>query len=132
MASKRLLNKIETIRKKVIKFNEDLEKYYQTSESRELPTIDCSIIGYEPFEPYTIEDIDNGIKVDADGFEIEVKIETIENWYGEPEEIITGWDDSMDGLKESLSYDRRRLNKAWRVWRADNPDAELEKDDQDE
>lgn len=35
-------------------------------------------------------------------------------------------------LEEQLKHDRRRLRKSWRVWKAENPDQEMEKDDTDE
>jgi hypothetical protein len=48
------------------------------------------------------------------------------------EVVVTGWTDFYDGVKESLAYDRRRLSKGWRVWKSENPDAELERDDEDD
>ena len=38
----------------------------------------------------------------------------------------------MDDYLDEIAYDRRRLKKGIRVWRSENPDAELEKDDEDE
>lgn len=40
---------------------------------------------------------------------------------------LIGWEE----LEDDLKYQRRRLNKAWRVFKAENPDAELERDDED-
>lgn len=128
MANKRLIKKLETYKKKVLQFNEDLEVYYKVDPSRELPIIESTLIGFDPFEPYEIEDLENGFKVNADGLEIYVTIEVDEDG----EEFISGWDDGYDNLKESIQYDRRRLNKAWKVWKSENPDVELEKVFEDE
>ena len=35
-------------------------------------------------------------------------------------------------LEEQLRHDRRRLGKSWRVWKAENPDKEMEKEDNED
>lgn len=113
-------------KKKVLKFNADLEEYYKVSGSRELPIIDCTIIGYDSFEPYEIHDTPTGFKVDVDGIGIEITATEEDGVV-----YIDGWDNGYDNLKESIQFDRRRLRKAWKIWRAENPDEELEKLDDD-
>lgn len=122
----RLKSFTERYKKKVLKFNADLEEYYNVSESRELPIIECSLIGFEPFEPYEIEDTPTGFKVNADGIIIEIT--AIEE---DGEIYIDGWDNGYDSLKDSIAYDRKRLKKAWKIWKSENPDAEIEKLDED-
>lgn len=123
--NKRLLKKIETIRHKVEAFNADLENYYKISGDRSLPIIEATIYGFDPFEPYAITDIEGGFRAEADGFTYDITVETDEDG----EEYVTGWDNGLDTLKDGLAYDRRRLKKAWRIYRSDNPDAELERDE---
>lgn len=41
---------------------------------------------------------------------------------------LIGW----KGLEDDLKYQRRRLNKAWRIFKSENPDAELERDDDED
>lgn len=102
---KRLIRTIE-------KFNRELAEYIKVSGDDELPDIDSTCIGFSPVDYYEI----NGDEVtDCDG-----------NTYD-----TTDWC-SLEELKEALKYDRRRLSKAWRIWNSENPDAELEKDDENE
>lgn len=131
--NKRLLKKIETYKKKVLKFNEDLEEYYKQDPQRVLPIIDCTIVGHEPFEPYEIQELEDeiGFRVyTTDGLDMVIRIQKD----CDGKEFVYGWDcaDGMDTLEDSIRYDRRRLNKAWRIWKSDNPDLELEKDDEEE
>lgn len=105
----------KSLTKAIDKFNEDLSAFTKANGDCELPTIDSTIIGYEPAQPYTYQVLKTRIKVtDADG-----EAYTITDEY------------ELDEVKESLKYDRRRLAKAWRVFESDNPDLELEHDTDD-
>lgn len=99
---KRLVRTIE-------KFNRELAEYQRVSGDKELPYIDCTINGYSVVNQYVI----NGDEViDGDGIHYDV------NDY-----------ESVEYLYDAIKYDRRRLSKAWRIWKSENPDAEIEKDD---
>ena len=123
---KKIENQLNRYRQQVEKFNVDLAEYVKVTGSNDLPLIDSTIVGYEPLEPYEVKDRKNGFDVIADGTTMQVRVKKID---GELE--VVGWSDYYDGVKESLAYDRKRLSKGWRVWRSENPDAELEKDDDD-
>lgn len=102
--------------KAIDKFNADFAAYTKASGDSDLPTIDSTIIGYDPAQPYTYQVLKTRIKVtDADGMEY-----TITDEY------------ELDEVKEAIKYDRRRLAKAWRVFKSENPDWELEHDTDDE
>lgn len=102
--------------KAIDKFNADFSAYINASGDSDLPTIDSTIIGYDPAQPYTYQVLKTRIKVtDADGMEYTVTDEL-----------------ELDEVKEAIKYDRRRLAKAWRVFRSENPDWELEHDTDEE
>lgn len=107
------------IRRKIAKFNEELERYVKTTESNEVPDIDCTIIGTSPMNPIEVKEIRKGISYADDGFWQDI---TIESECGEY------WLSGEDELDDLLKYNRRRLRKGWRVWHSDNPDKELETD----
>lgn len=46
----------------------------------------------------------------------------------EGEIFLSGWEE----LEDDIKYQRRRLNKAWRIFKSENPDAELERDDDED
>lgn len=122
--------KIERVKRQVLKFNAELEEYAKATGGYELPIIDSTIIGYEELLPYEIvEEQEEALRILADGFTYEVRIEREEDFDGEIYEYVKGWDNGYDALKDGIAYDRRRLKKGWRIWRAENPDAELEKED---
>lgn len=102
--------------KAIEKFNADFAAYTKASGDSDLPTIDSTIIGYDPAQPYTYQVLKTRIKVtDSDGIEYTVTNES-----------------ELDEVKEAIKYDRRRLAKAWRVFKSENPDWELEHDTEDE
>lgn len=102
--------------KAIDKFNADFAAYTKATGDSDLPTIDSTIIGYDPAQPYTYQVLKTRIKVtDADGMEYTVTDEL-----------------ELDEVKEAIKYDRRRLAKAWRVFRSENPDWELEHDTDEE
>lgn len=102
--------------KAIDKFNNEYGVYVRETEQTELPSIDCTCIGWDPAVPYTYQVLKTRIKVtDCDGNRY-----TVENDY------------DLHMVKDSLHYDRRRLSKAWRIWKSDNPDWELEHDIEEE
>lgn len=110
------LNIIKKSIKAIDKFNEELARYVAVSGDSELPIIDCTVVGTEPVQPYKYKVLKTMLKVtDLTGDEIVVRDEY-----------------DAEELRESLKYDKRRLNKAWRVWKSENPDAELERDTDDD
>jgi len=105
----------DSLTRAIDKFNKDLNEYFRVSEENELPDIDTTCIGFSPAQPYKYQVLKTRVKVtDADG---------------QGYTITDEWE--LDEVNEALKYDRRRLNKAWRVWKSENPDAELEKDDEE-
>lgn len=125
--TKRELNKLNTRKAKVAKLNNDLKEYFDASGDMSLPNIECTCIGYSPMGMIETNDLKdkegNIIGFQATVDDLDYKVEYVE------EEVIylIGWEE----LEDDLKYQRRRLNKAWRVFKAENPDAELERDDED-
>lgn len=102
--------------KAIEKFNADFAAYTKASGDSDLPIIDCTICGYDPAQPYTCQVLKTRVKVtDADGIEYTVTNEK-----------------ELDVVKETIKYDRRRLAKAWRVFKSYNPDWELEHDTEED
>lgn len=124
--SKKVLNLLAKYRKQVEDFNAEIEAYAKMTGDYDVPEIDSTVIGFSPLVPYEIKERVNGFKVTTDGIVYTVKAVCIN---GEWE--ILGWH-YLDGLKAQIAFDRRRLRKGIRVWKSENPDAELEKDDEDE
>lgn len=120
---KKIEKAIERSIKKIRRHNEKLAEYVRTTGSNELPTIDCTVIGFEEVDPITWRETEQGIMVDDNGYTIRMEQEYEDGEY---------WLSGVDDLEMSLRYDARQLKKAWRVWRAENPDAEMEKEDEDE
>lgn len=128
--NKRLEKQLTRYRAKVEEFNKELQEYITTTGDNELPDVDSTVLSFYALDPFKITEIPDGFSVDAEGYEIEVKVATDEDG----EEYITGWDcgcfSPEDTLKAVIAYERRRLKKAWRIWKSDNPDAELERDEE--
>lgn len=103
-----------SLTKAIDKFNADLAAYQKASGDTELPYVDCTCCGYSVAVPYYYELFkDNHLSVkDIDGQQYSVTDE-----------------EELAEVKESLRYDKRRLAKAWRVFKSDNPDWELEQDE---
>ena len=127
--TKREINKLNARKAKIAKLNKDLREYFDASGDMSLPDIECTCIGYSPMGMVEANDIKDG-KGNVIGFratvdDIGYNLEFVEE---DGDIYFTGWDE----LEEDLKYQRRRLNKAWRVFRAENPDAELERDDEED
>lgn len=110
------------IRRKIEKYNKELAAYVEMTGDNDVPDIDCTIIGTSPMNPIEVKQTEKGIAFADDGFweSIEVIRECGEYYFvGE------------DELDDLLKYNRRRLRKGIRVWKSENPDWELEKDEEE-
>ena len=109
--------KAKTIINAVNKFNKELNEYYTATGETELYEVDTTIEGETyPVEFITYWEFKDFIRVELDG--TTWKIEDEDSW-------------EMDDFLDTLRYYRRRLRKSWRVWKSENPDAELEKEDEE-
>ena len=128
---KRNLNKVAKHKMAVEKFNEELAEYVKLTGDNLLPDIETTCFGFSELEPVVVSEIENGFACDYDGLVYEVKIAYDEDG----EEYVDGWDMSYehpyDLLKDALAYDRRRMRKGIRIYMSENPDAELEKDEEE-
>lgn len=120
---KKELRKLQSLKNKVMKFNEKLQAYFDLVEDNTLPDVDTTIIGYSPMELIQIEDIENGFVATIDGEPV-----TVQYVMDEGEIWLTG-DDELD---DYLKYENRRINKGIRIWKSENPDFEESIDDDDE
>lgn len=120
---KKELRKLQSLKNKVVKFNEKLQAYFDLVEDNTLPDVDTTIIGYSPMELIQIEDIENGFVATIDGEPV-----TVQYVMDEGEIWLTG-DDELD---DYLKYENRRINKGIRIWKSENPDFEESRDDDDE
>lgn len=107
-------------RRKIEKFNEQLRAYIEMTGDNEVPDIDCSIIGTSPMDYITIQETTNGFIYTDDGLDYTVEVVS---------ECGEFWLDGEDELDYNLAYNRRRLRKGIRVWKSDNPDYELEREE---
>lgn len=127
--TKRELNKLNTRKAKLAKLNNDLKEYFDASGDMSLPDIECTCIGYSPMGMIETNDIKDkegnvvGFRVSVDG--LDYNVEYVEE---DGDIYLTGCEE----LEGDLKYQRRRLNKAWRIFKAENPDAELERDDEED
>ena len=114
------IKELSRCRKKIEKFNKALADYVKMTGDNEVPDIECTVIGTSPMEPIKIKELPNGFAYNNGGYwELVVVIsEDGEYWLaGEYE------------LDDFLSYNRRRVRKGRRVWKSNNPDRELERDE---
>ena len=110
------------IRRKIEKYNKEIAAYVEMTGDNEVPDIDCTIIGTSPMEPLEVKDLPNGIAYADDGWWEEITIE---------QECGEYWLSGEDELDDLLKYNRRRLRKGIRVWKSENPDAEMEREDEE-
>lgn len=127
--TKKELRKLNTLKNKVAKLNNDLREYFDTCGEMSLPDIECTCIGYSPMGLVDTQDIKDeegnvfGFRAYIDN--LETAVVYVED---EGEIFLSGWEE----LEDNLKYQRRRLNKAWRIFKSENPDAELERDDDED
>lgn len=127
--TKRELRKLNTLKNKVAKLNNNLREYFDSCREMSLPNIECTCIGYSPMGLVDTQDIKDkdgnvfGFRTYVD--DLEIAVVYVEE---EGEIFLSGWKE----LEDDIKYQRRRLNKAWRVFKAENPDAELERDDDED
>ena len=110
-------------RRKIEKFNSDLAEDVRMTGDNLVPDIECSIIGTSPMEPIEFKETKNGLGYCDDGWWEEITIES---------EMGEYWLSGEEELDDFLKYNRRRLRKGIRVWKSENPDIELEKDEDDD
>lgn len=110
--------KTEQILNKVRAFEADLAKYYEATDGDIVPDIETTIIGGGGIIHYTIDKYDV-TRTEKDPHDAKP---FIDRW-----PISDPW--SMEECYDQVKYDRRRLRKGWRVFKSENPDLELEKDD---
>lgn len=127
--TKRELRKLNTLKNKVAKLNNDLREYFDACGEMSPPDIECTCIGYSTMGLVDTQDIKdkdgNVVGFQASVDDLDYKVEYVE----EDDDIyLTGWEE----LEDDIKYQRRRLNKAWRIFKSENPDAELERDDDED
>ena len=110
------------VERKIERYNKELAAYVEMTGDNDVPDIDCTIIGTSPMNPIEVKQTEKGIAFADDGF-----WESIEVVYECGEYYFVG-EDELDDL---LKYNRRRLRKGIRVWKSENPDLELEKDEEE-
>ena len=110
------------IRRKIEKYNKELAAYVEMTGDNEVPDIDSTVIGYSPMNPIEIREGLNVLEYADDGFWEEISV-----WKESGEYYLSGEEE----LDELLRYNRRRLRKGIRVWKSENPDAELESEDEE-
>ena len=124
MNKKELFKKeLARCRRKIEKYNQELANYVHLTGDNDVPDIDCTVIGTSPMEPIQIQETPGGFGYADDGLWEEISVE---------EECGEYWLSGEDELDDLLKFNRRRLRKGIRVWKSENPDAELEKEDDDE
>lgn len=123
------LNKLNTRKAKVEKLKNDLREYFDASGDMSLPDIECTCIGYSAMgmvEANDIKDEDGNVTgFQATVDDLDYKVEYVEE---DGDIYLIGWEE----LEDDIKYQRRRLNKAWRIFKSENPDAELERDDDED
>ena len=115
-------NDFKRIRRKIEKYNKELADYVTMTGDNEVPDIECTVIGTSPLEPIKIKELSNGIAYSDDGFFEEITVH---------KELGEYWLSGEDELDDLLKYNRRRLRKCILVWKSDNPDKEMERDNDD-
>ena len=109
----------QSISNKVKAFQRELARYYEATDYQDLLEVDTTIIGWGGNVSYTeLKTVSYRTEVERDGHKFEERFR------------LRSPMDVMD-LEEQLKHDRRRLGKSWRVWKSENPDQELEKDDEE-
>ncbi len=107
--------KTEKIIEKARSFERDLREYYNKTDNCEVPDIETTVIGSGGIIHYEVRDREV-VRTEKDS-----RTSFTDSW-----PISDPW--AMEELYDQITYDRRRLRKGWRVWRSENPDLELEKD----
>lgn len=98
----------------VAKLIDDLNEYYQQTEDSEILEVGSSIVGDSGVIRYKMfKSVIYRTETDRSGI--------LEDHYMIGDE----WDEAE--LLDQIAHDRKRLRKSWKVWKSDNPDAEMEK-----
>lgn len=120
--SRKLLFKKELARcrRKIERFNEQLADYVKMTGDNNVPDVDCTVIGTSPMFPILITETTHGFTYNDDGIDFDVTVES------ECGDFFLSGEDELDS---NLAFNRRRLRKGIHVWRSENPDKELERDE---
>lgn len=103
----------------VARFNSELNEYYTATDNSEVLDIETTIIGsgghikYTLFKTLIRRDEYNGGSVFKDSFRLNSEYE-------------------VEELLDQIRFDRRRLRKSWKVWKSENPDLEMEREDDED
>ncbi len=103
----------------VAKFNSELNEYYTATDNAEVLDIETTIIGsgghikYTLFKTVIRRDEYDGRSVFKDTFKLDRESE-------------------VEELLDQIRHDRKRLRKSWKVWKAENPDLEMEREDDED
>lgn len=108
------------IRRKIEKYNKELAAYVEMTGDNNVPDIDCTVIGTSPMEPIKVKELKNGLSYAEDDWWTDITVE---------QECGEYWLSGEDELDDLLKFNRRRLRKGIRVWKSENPDREMEKED---
>ena len=135
-STKRLFNQLERYYNQIVKFNEELEEFYIKTDDNTLPIIDSTIIGFEELPLAEITEMGYFDDNDRYGFQVVWENDIYDVCIIADEDdsrllYVDGWDNWLDGLYETLKFNKRRLKKGIRIWESENPDTELEREDDD-
>jgi hypothetical protein len=103
----------------VAKFNSELNEYYTATDNAEVLDIETTIIGsgghikYTLFKTVIRRDEYDGRSVFKDTFKLDRESE-------------------VEELLDQIRHDRKRLRKSWKVWKSENPDLEMEREDDED
>lgn len=113
--------KLQSYAKKIDEHNAEIAKYIEETESNEVPILESTFKGYDELKPLEYKLYKNVMKVNNDGFTTEVKIQKEDDEY-----YITGWDSYIDGIKQDIAYNRKRIKAGYKIWNSSDPDRTLE------
>ena len=101
------------------KFNSELNEYYSATDNAEVLDIETTIIGSGGHIKYTL-------------FKTVIRRDEYDGKHLYKDSFKLDRDSDIEELLDQINYDRRRLRKSWKVWKSENPDLEMEKDEDEE
>lgn len=110
----------KTIKRQIEKFNAELQECYNRTGDELLYWVDTTIEGettYIPMIQYTEHKGYIEVVTDNDTYRID--------------DDCSEYDINTEMFKDDMRFYRRMIRKTLRVWEAENPDAELEKEDEE-
>lgn len=132
-APKKVMNLLARLWNNTQAFKGELAELYDETESHELPSIDSSYFSYDDIELPEISEI-GAIDTDAEyGFKFDFDEDIWRVAIREDEgEFYIEEAEGLNGIPETIKYYKRRIRKAWKIWQSENPEAEEEKDEDEE